>query len=266
MELVSVSVNDVEIPAAAIAAECQNHPAESAEAARQEAVRTLVVRELLLQEASRLDIAAHPEKDENGRTETADEALIRGLLADQVTTPKADDAACRRYYDNNSKRFHSADIFEASHILLSADPADAEKYAACVREAEAIIAALGERPDDFAGIARERSDCASGKEDGRLGQITRGQTTPEFETFLLALEAGQLCPQPVKTPYGVHVVRLDNREPGRVMPFELVRDRIAAYIEEVSWRRAVSQYIQLLAGRSNVQGIDMAGTTEPLVQ
>lgn len=261
-----VRVNDVEIPAAAIAAECQNHPAESAETARHEAVRSLVVRELLLQEASRLAIATTPGKDEAGRTETQEDAAIRGLLADQVKTPEADDAACRRYYDNNSKRFRSADIFEASHILLSADPADTGKYAACVREAEAIIAALGERPDDFSDFARQRSDCASGKEDGRLGQITRGQTTPEFETFLLALEAGQLCPQPVKTPYGVHVLRLDRQEPGRVMPFEAVRGRIAAYIEEVSWRRAVSQYIQLLAGQSKVQGFDLEGTTDPLVQ
>lgn len=264
MEL--VSVNDVEIASAAIATECQNHPTESAEAARHEAVRSLVVRELLLQEASRLEIATTPEKDDAGRTETAEEAAIRGLLADQVKTPEADDAACRRYYDNNTKRFRSADIFEASHILLSADPADTEKYAACVREAEAIIAALGERPDDFSDFARQRSDCSSGKEHGRLGQITRGQTTPEFETFLLALEEGQLCPQPVKTPYGVHVVRLDNREPGRVMPFEAVRDRIAAYIEEVSWRRAVSQYIQLLAGQSKVQGFDLDGADDPLVQ
>lgn len=261
-----VSVNDVEIPAATIATECQNHPAESAEAARHEAVRSLVVRELLLQEAVRLRIAASPEKDEDGRTETDDEALIRGLLADQVKTPETDDAACRRYYVNNSKRFRSADIFEASHILLSADTADTEKYAACLREAEAIIAALAERPDNFGGFARQRSDCSSGKEGGRLGQITRGQTSPEFETFLFALEEGQLCPQPVKTPYGVHVLRLDNCEPGRVMPFEAVRGRIAAYMEEVSWRRAVSQYIQLLVGQSKVQGFDMAGAADPRVQ
>ncbi|MDH3739384.1 MAG: peptidylprolyl isomerase, partial [Alphaproteobacteria bacterium] len=197
---------------------------------------------------------------------TNEDALIRTLLADQITTPTADDAACRRYYDNNPKRFHSADIFEASHILLSADPTDTEAYAACVSEAKAIIATLTARPDDFDDIARQRSDCSSGKEGGRLGQITKGQTTPEFETFLFALAEGQLCPQPVKTPYGVHVLRLDRREPGRLMPFEMVRDLIATYIEEASWRRAVSQYIRLLAGRSTIEGIDFAGAADPLVQ
>lgn len=261
-----VSVNDVEIQAAVIAAECQNHPAENAEAAQREAVRSLVVRELLLQEAARLAIAAVPLTDEAGRTETAEDALIRGLLEDQIKTPEADDAACRRYYDNNSKRFHSADIFEASHILMSADAADTDAYAAAVKEAEAIIAMLAERPKDFESIARQRSDCSSGKEGGRLGQITRGQTTPEFETFLFALAEGQLCPQPVKTPYGVHVLRLDRREAGRAMPFDLVRDLVATYIEEASWRRAVSQYIRLLAGRSTIHGVDLSGTTDPLVQ
>ncbi len=261
-----VSVNDVEITAAAIAAECQNHPADSAETARQEAARALAIRELLLQEAPRLGIEAVPGTDQSDRTETIEDALIRGLLEDQITTPEADDAACRRYYDNNRERFRSADLFEASHILLSADPADTDAYAAAVGEAEAIIATLRERPEEFAAIARGRSDCASAKEGGRLGQITRGQTTPEFETFLLALEEGQLCPQPVKTPYGVHVLRLDRRQSGRVMPFELVRDLIADYIEEASWRRAVSQYLKLLAGRSNITGVDIAGTDGALVQ
>ncbi len=261
-----VSVNEVEISAAAIAAECQNHPAENAAAARQDAVCALVVRELLLQEARRLAIAPEPATDDSGRTETTEEALIRGLLDDQVDTPTADEAACRRYYDNNPKRFRSADIFEASHILLSADPADTEAYNTAVRDAEAIITLLTERPDEFENIARERSDCSSSKDGGRLGQITRGQTAPEFETFLFALEEGQLCPQPVKTPYGVHVIRLDRQTRGQLMPFELVRDRIATYIEDASWRRAVSQYIRLLAGQAKLCGIDLSGSASPLVQ
>ncbi len=125
-----------------------------------------------------------------------------------------------------------------------------------------IIAALGKSLSDFGDFARQHSDCSSGKEEGRY----HGQTTPKFETFLFALEEGQLCPKPVKTSYGVHVIRLDNRESGRVMPFEAVRSRIATYFEEVSWRRTVSQYVQLLAGQSKVQEFDLAGAADPLVQ
>ncbi len=261
-----VSVNGVEIPAAVFAAECQNHPAADADTVWDEAARSLIIRELLLQEARRLGLVAEPMTDDAGRMETVEDALINRLLDDQIKTPKAEDADCRRYHENNPKRFCSPDVFEASHILLSADRDDNAAFATAVSEAEAIIQVLEKRPQDFADFARQRSDCPSGSEGGRLGQITRGQTTPEFETFLLALDEGQLCTQAVKTPYGVHILRLDRKVSGRVLPFDTVRDRIATYIEESSWRRAVSQYIRILAGRATILGADLEGANGELVR
>ena len=261
-----VSVNGVEITLAAIAAETQNHPAPDAEAACAEAVRALVIRELLLQEARRLALAAEPRLDEEGRRETGEEALIRALLEREIVTPEADEASCRRYYDNNRQRFASEDIYEAAHILLSAAPENKDAYAAAVREAEAMIEVLTKRPELFADLARERSACPSGAEGGNLGQLTRGQTVAEFETFLFALEDGQLCPVPVKTRYGVHVVRLDRKIAGRTLPFEAAKDEIAAYLAEASWRRAAYQYVRILAGRAEIAGADIEGSDGPLVQ
>ena len=272
MERVSVAprervlVNGVEIPPSAIVAETQNHPAPDPVAARAQAVRALVIRELLLQEARRLAIAAEPQLDAEGRRETDDEALIRALLDREVTTPEADEASCRRYYDNNRARFTSDDIYEAAHILLSAAPADKDAYAAAVREAEAIIAVLADRPALFADFARERSACPSASEGGNLGQLTRGQTVAEFETFLFALEEGQLCSVPVKTRYGVHVLRLDRKIAGRTLPFETIKDDIAAYLADASWRRAASQYVRILAGRAEIAGAEIEAVQGTLVQ
>ncbi|MGD9538856.1 MAG: peptidylprolyl isomerase [Gammaproteobacteria bacterium] len=261
-----VVVNGHAIGADLIAAEVQNHPASSAEAATREAIRALVVRELLLQEADRLGIAPDPMVDERGRRETEEESRIRQLLEDQVRSPRADEDACRRYYENNPAKFKSPDLFEPVHILLSADPDTGEAYGSAVEEAKAIIARLEERPELFSTIARERSDCPSASEGGRLGQVTAGQTTAEFQTFLLALEEGQLCPVPVKTRYGVHVLRLERKVEGRTLPFEAVRARIARYLEEASWRRAVAQYISILAGRAEIEGAEIGGASSPLVQ
>jgi len=94
----------------------------------------------------------------------------------------------------------------------------------------------------------------------------RGQTLPEFETFLFALEEGQLSSVPVKTRYGIHVLRLDRRVAGRTLPFDLVETRIAGFLAEASWRRAVSQYIKILVGRAEINGIDLEGAQSPLVQ
>ena len=261
-----IQVNGARIAEAAVLAEAQNHPARSPSDASAAAAEALVVRELLLQEAARQSLAPAPMTDAEGRRETADDALIRQLLATEITVPAADAGTCRRYYDNNPDRFHGPDLYEAAHILFAADPNDGEAYGQAVASAERTIAVLRRDPDSFAAIAGARSDCVSGRDGGRLGQVGRGDTVPEVETFLVALEPGQLCPVPVRSRYGAHVLRLDRRIDGRRLPFEAVQDRIAAYLREASWRRAVAQYIKLLAGRACIDGIEIEAATSALVQ
>ncbi|MGD9868081.1 MAG: peptidylprolyl isomerase [Hyphomicrobiales bacterium] len=262
----TVSVNGVRIPERLIAEEAQNHPAESGDAAREEAACALAIRELLLQEARRIGIEPQPLADGEGRRETDEEAAIRELLERELRVPSADESSCRRYYDNNPQRFRGQDLFEAAHILIACSPADKAEYARAVEEAETIIAELTEFPEAFARMAQARSACPSGKSGGNLGQIGRGQTVTEFETFLVALEPGQLCPVPVKTRYGVHVLRLDRKIEGKTLPFEMVREHIAAWLHESSWRRAATQYVSILAGRADIQGVDIRGADGPLVQ
>ena len=224
------------------------------------------MRRLLLDEAARLGLVPEPERDEKGRPETEQDALVRQLLDREVTVPEADKETCRRYFENNRRKFRSPDLFEAAHILFAAAPQDREAYDAATAQAEQILEVLKHDPRAFETIARERSDCTSGKEGGRLGQVARGETVPEFETFLCNLEEGQLCPVPVKSRYGVHILRLDRKIEGRDLPFEHVADRIADYLQEASWRRAVAQYIKLLAGKASIEGIDFEAAETPLVQ
>jgi peptidyl-prolyl cis-trans isomerase C len=253
-----VRVNGVAIPRDVIAREVQHHPSGTPAASWQAAARALVVRELLLQEARRLAVEAEPLADADGRRETAEEAAVRALVAREVRTPSADTATCRRYYEQNRWRFRSSDIYEAAHILFAASKADAPGYAQARAAAEATLAVLREHPEQFADLARAHSDCTSASQGGNLGQITAGQTTPEFEQALSTLEPGAIGPEPVATRYGFHVVRLDRKHQGRELPFELVADRIAEYLEESVQRRALAQYVARLAGAARIEGIDLA--------
>ena len=264
--MAAISVNGVEVTAREIAAEAQNHPAESPDAAWHAAAEALVVRQLLLQEARRLGLAPQPQAGEDGCPESDPEALTRQLLDREIRVPEADDETCRRYYDNNRRRFRSPDIYEAAHILFAAAPSDAAAYAKAVASAEAAIGTVTEDPAAFEALARDLSACPSARQGGRLGQVTRGQTVPEFETFLFNLAEGQVCPIPVKTRYGAHVVRLDRRIEGRDLPFDTVRPWIADYLMETSWRRAVTQYISILAGKAEITGIALRSAGSPLVQ
>ena len=94
----------------------------------------------------------------------------------------------------------------------------------------------------------------------------RGDTVPEVETFLDNLEEGQICPVPVKSRYGVHLLYLERRIESRTLPFEAVHDNISDYLAEASWRRAVAQYVRILAGEAELTGPELGGADSPLVR
>ena len=260
-----VAVNETIIASADIAREVQNHEGGSPVIAWEAATRALVVRELLSQRARVLGLMPEP-RSENGLRETDEEALIRMLLEAEVRTPTADEPDCRRYYNANLARFRSPDLYEPLHILFKAPQDDQAAYAVAVERATAALADVKAAPANFENLARALSDCPSAAEGGRLGQVAEGDTTPEFETALRSLAVGEICPDIVRTRYGVHVVRLDRKVDGEVLPFEQVHDRIASYLEASSSRRAAAQYVALLAGQARISGCNIAGASSPLVQ
>jgi peptidyl-prolyl cis-trans isomerase C len=224
----------------------------------QAAARALIVRELLLQEARRTGIDAKPEVDQAGRREADEEAMIRMLIERDVITPEPDDDSCRRYYQQNRRRFRSQDIYEASHILFAAKADDPDAFAGSRANAQAVLAILRGRPELFAELAALHSACPSGVQGGNLGQITAGGTTPEFEQALFSLEVGALTTAPVATRYGHHLIRLDAKHNGRELSYELVAGAIADYLRDSVRRRATAQYIARLVSAAQIEGIDLA--------
>src|SRR5579872_757354 len=194
-----IKLNGVVLPSHMIAAEAQHHPAQTPAAAYQAAARALIVRTLLLEEAKREDIAVEPEHVATGKRELDDEARIRKLMETHIPVTEPCESECQALYDVDPSRFRSPDLFEASHILFLAHPHDAQAFAAAVTQAEAIIAELSGAPGRFEAIAREQSQCDSRTNGGRLGQIARGETVPEFEKALQELQEGQIRATPVKS-------------------------------------------------------------------
>lgn len=251
-----VSVNGVVIPHAAIARETQNHPASSPPEAWKAASRALAIREMLRQEIARLGVVAKPLADEDGRMETDEEAAMRALIESEASTPEPSESELRRFYEVNVAKFRSPAISEAAHILIVAPPGDQVARESARARAQTICDHLATRPEDFADLARDMSACTSAALGGDLGQISSGQTAPEFEAALARLSPGAHSRNPVETRYGFHVIRLGRRIEGRQMPFDMVREKIAAYLVEAVRRRASAQYVAILAGRSNIVGID----------
>ena len=254
-----VRVNGVEIAPEAIAQEIQHHPAPDAETAWTEAARALAVRELLIQEARRLGLKAEPERDEAGRCEADDDALVRILLEQQVVAAAPDEQECRRFYNAYQERFRTPDLFESSHILIEPESDDEAGWAAAERRARELAKQVGDDANAFAAAARAHSGCASAQQDGSLGQIRRGELVESIQCGLEVLADGETGREPVRSRFGWHVLRLQRRLPGRTIPFEFAREKIADTLEARSWSVESARYVASLAARGSVEGILLEG-------
>ncbi|AOU97428.1 hypothetical protein BI364_05015 [Acidihalobacter yilgarnensis] len=253
-------INGIEINERAINVESAYHDHPDIAERQHQAALALVIRSLLLQEATTQKID-EPDPPHGDTGEDEDEAhedgLIRTLLAREVRTPEADEQSCRTYYAANTERFREPDAYEVSHILVVALPDDEPARASARQRAQICLDALLADPSGFAAAALATSACPSASNGGSLGYISRGQTVPEFEADLACMSVGRIHSKLVESRYGFHIVRLDERIHGQQLPFVAVHARIAAYLTESVYRRAVSQYIQHLAARADIQGIDL---------
>lgn len=250
-----IVVNGTAITAREIAAEMQHHPADSAEAAWNAAAHALVIRRLLIDAAAERGL--DPDDDES----------LDALLQAEVRTPVLDDVNARRWHAAHPERFGAPDLWEASHILIAADPEDEEARSLARAKADALLATLKADAAGLPALARLHSDCPSRSEGGHLGQVARGSTVPEFEAALAALQPGQLCPTVVASRYGMHVVMLHAHAPATTPRFEDVAQRVAADLRAQSWREGVRQFIAILASRARIEGFAFDGAAAgPLVQ
>ncbi|HUF54954.1 MAG TPA: peptidylprolyl isomerase [Thermohalobaculum sp.] len=250
-----VRVNGVEIDRQAIAQEIQHHPAPDAQAAWTEAARALVIRELLLQEAQRLGIEGESEPDEAGRSESDDDAVIAALLDREVEPEVPGLEECRRYYEARRERFRTPDLFEVAHVLIEPEGKDEDAWAAAEAQARTIIEEVGCDPRAFAAVARELSACPSAAQEGSLGQVRRGELVPEVQAAIERLEPGTVEPEPVRSRFGWHVIRLARRIEGHTLPFEAVQEKIAEMFAARGWSVAATRYVAALAERAELEGV-----------
>ncbi len=239
-------VDGVEIPEQLIRDEMPNHPSTTSAEAHAAAAHALALKALLLNRARELGLEASPQADEAGRLETADEALIRELFDSELTLDAPTEAECRRFYDTRPDSFLTPELYEASHILLP------ESGAEIARD---LIVQLMSDPSAFPGLAQALSQCPSAEVGGSLGQLRRGDLVAELEDVFLSMPERAIYPEPIRSEFGWHIIRLDRRIPRARLPFEAVRDRIRLHLESRAWVSASARYSERLVSEARSKGI-----------
>lgn len=255
-----ITVNGVLISVEDIAAEAQNHPMpqDKPEWAWASAAHALVLRELLLQAARAHSIQPSPIELETGQWETTDEALVRGLLEQEIQPLESDQSVLKAMYEANPSRFCAPSLYEAAHILIPFSAEDPQQRDKAYSQAQIILTELQNNASQFATLAKQYSACPSKASGGSLGQLAPGDTVPEFEAALAMMPEGSISLAPLETRYGFHIIRLDARERGQVLPFETVLPYLQEAQDKSNWVRAGRDYMQQLVEQAVIEGVDLA--------
>jgi peptidyl-prolyl cis-trans isomerase C len=200
----------------------------------------------------------------DGVSSAAATAAIETLLETELRVPAPDEAACRRHFQAHAGRYAQGERVRARHLLFAVTPGVDVK--ALRERAEAVLIEVRADPARFAERARSLSNCPSGLEGGELGWLTRDECAPEFARELFGLPDVGVLPRLVHSRFGLHVVEVLAREPGRRPGFEQVRAAVAQSLHQQAFATALRQYLMQLAGRAVVDGVALEAADSPLVQ
>lgn len=172
------------------------------------------------------EVAAHfEEQRESYRLPERREIAFLLVRLDQMRRDlEIEESELFAFYQENEENFAIEEQVRARHILLTT----AERSVAEARAQLEEIKTRIEGGEDFATLAEDLSeDPGSASRGGDLGFFRRGQMTPEFENAAFDAESGELV-GPVVTPFGVHLIRVEDRRESGVRPFAEVRSQIRA--------------------------------------
>lgn len=178
-----------------------------------------------------------------------DRALMEKLLTG-VGSTAVSEAQMKAFYDEQVKALPVETEVRARHILVETEDA-----------AKAALARL-KAGEDFAKLAAELSkDPGSGKEGGDLGYFTKDRMVPEFAEAAFKIEPGKMS-EIVKSQFGYHIIKVEDRREKKPPAFELVKDQIAKFMTQ----RAQEETVTKLRADAKVERFDAVPAAPPPVQ
>ena len=204
-------------------------------------VNNLVTTKLLAAEARRTGL--HKDDKIKARIANIEEQILRQGVLEKQLADELTDEKLRGQYDTFVKDNKPADEVHARHILVETE-----------EKAMDVISKLG-KGEDFAKLAKAVSTGPSGKNGGDLGFFTRERMVPAFSQAAFELKAGQITKKPVKTQFGWHVIKVEERRESKAPAFDEMRGQL----EETLRNTLVQAFIEKLTAGAKVERFDPEG-------
>ena len=158
------------------------------------------------------------------------ERLLQGFPTNEVVLEA---------YKNTTMSMQALEEFNASHILV-------ESKVQALELLDSLTSG-----SDFSDLAKKKSAGPSGPNGGQLGWFGPGQMVPEFEAAVLVLEIGNVS-QPVKTQFGWHIVKLNDRRARPLPTFEEMKPEL---VQQLSQTR-IDELLKIETDTSKVELFD----------
>ncbi len=188
-------------------------------------VENMVVEQLFVQEAEKSGITK--DKDFTQALERTRRQLLAQRFLQKNVQPKITDDNMKKFFDKNKNRY-SQDEVHAFHVLLKTEAEAKEVYG------------KAKGGEDFEVLAKKYSkDPSAAQNMGDLGFFTRTRMVPAFADAAFAMEKGQIS-QPVKSPFGWHVIKVVDKRAGKAVSFADVKEQVKSDFQQESINELIS--------------------------
>ncbi|MEI6704848.1 MAG: peptidylprolyl isomerase [Deltaproteobacteria bacterium] len=184
---------------------------------RKEMLDTMVIRELILQQASKDGLDKGPDIEAKLQ-DLRKRLIVESFLKKKVETEaQVSDDDLKKFYEQNKDKFNAPEQMKASHILVKTE-----------KEAKDILAQI-KSGGNFEELAKKNSVDSSSAKGGDLGWFGKGSMVPAFEKAATALKENQVS-EVVKSDFGFHIIKLTGKRAAGLRPLEEVKEQIKGAI------------------------------------
>ncbi len=233
------TVNGVPIYVSEVTSEIENLPEQyrgmPADRLMPLMLNQLITNKLLLTEGNRQKLG--DTDDVKKKVERYRERAIQQQLLQNVVAKSVDDKALQELYKKYVAENPPKEEVSARHILVNSEA-----------EGTAIIAQI-KGGADFATLAKQKSKDPAAQNGGDLGFFSKEDMVKEFADAAFAMKTGEVSAKPVKTQFGFHVIKVEDRRTANPVSFDEAKDDLQSQLSQ----QAVSQYIEGLRAGAKVE-------------
>lgn len=236
---VLATVNGAPIYVSEVTAEIENLPEQyrgmPADRLMPLMLNQLITNKLLLAEGNRQKLG--DSDDVKKKVDRYRERAIQQQLLQNVVAKSVDDKALQELYKKYVAENPPKEEVSARHILVNSEA-----------EGTAIIAQI-KGGADFAALAKQKSKDPAAQNGGDLGFFSKEDMVKEFADAAFAMKSGEVSAKPVKTQFGFHVIKVEDRRTANPVSFDEAKEDLQSQLSQ----QAVSQYIESLRAGAKVE-------------